>query len=244
MWKTAEIQNFVLDIIFPQFCIQCGKETDKICLCPDCFGTIEILEYRFCPVCGKQLADKTVCDNCASKTNLNGVFSASPYSDPLVKKIINYLKYEPYLKNLSKALSDLIIAHFFLLNNKNLNNILQNSALIPVPSTKNRLKTRNFNQAEEIAKQLSIILNIPLASNVLFKIKQTRPQAGLSLRQRKQNIKNAFAADSKNLRKIKSRKILLVDDVFTTGATIEECAKELKRNGAREIWAITAAREF
>jgi ComF family protein len=257
MWRTREIQNFVLSIIFPQFCLQCGKETNMVNLCPDCFATIEILEYWFCPVCGKRLADKGVCNNCVSKTNLIGIFSASPYIDPLVKKIIGYLKYEPYLKDLSKTLADLIITHFSLLNNDNVNRILQNSILVPVPSTKDRIRIRNFNQAEEIAKELSTMLNIPLANNVLFKIKPTPTQVGLPLCQRKQNIKNAFACppaslcealragkNSENLRRTKSKKILLVDDVFTTGATMEECAKTLKRAGAREIWAITAAREF
>jgi predicted amidophosphoribosyltransferase len=150
MWRTREIQNFVLSIIFPQFCLQCGKETNMVNLCPDCFATIEILEYWFCPVCGKRLADKGVCNNCVSKTNLIGIFSASPYIDPLVKKIIGYLKYEPYLKDLSKTLADLIITHFSLLNNDNVNRILQNSILVPVPSTKDRIRIRNFNQAEEI----------------------------------------------------------------------------------------------
>ena len=240
MWKTKQIKNFVLDIIFPQFCIQCGKEGG--CLCPDCFGLIDILEYQFCPVCGKRLTGQNVCDKCADKTNLNGIFSASFYANFVIKKSVARLKYEPYLKNLSNTFADLIITHFSLLNNNHIRDILRDSILIPVPLSKDKRKIRNFNQAEEIAKELSDRLNLPMYFDVLSKIKSTPPQVGLPSWKRKENIKNAFACV--NPGKTKSRKILLIDDVFTTGSTMEECARTLKEAGAREVFAVVVAREF
>ena len=240
MWKTNKIKNFILDIIFPQFCIQCGKEGR--CICHDCFSLIDILEYQFCPVCGKRLIGQNTCKGCVEKTNLDGIFSASPYSNFLVKKAIARLKYEPYVKNLSKTLADLIITHFYLLHNNYIRGILQNSILIPVPISKDKRKIRNFNQAEEIAKELSSKLNIPLFCDVLLKIKSTRGQVGLPSWERKENVKDAFGI--LNAKKITSRKILLVDDVFTTGSTMEECARTLKHAGAREVYAVVAAREF
>lgn len=240
MWKTNQIKNFVLDIIFPQFCIQCGKEGG--CLCPDCFELIDILEYQFCPVCGKRLIGQSVCNGCVEKTNLDGIFSASFYANFIIKKSVARLKYEPYLKNLSKIFADLIITHFFLLDNNRIRDVLQNSILIPVPISKEKRKIRNFNQAEEIARELSDRLNLPLCCDVLLKIKSTPPQVGLPSWQREKNVKNAFVCANPN--KMISRKILLIDDVFTTGATMEECARILKESGAREVYAVVAAREF
>jgi ComF family protein len=240
MWKTNQIKNFVLDIIFPQFCIQCGKEGG--CLCPDCFNLIDILEYQFCPVCGKRLIQQNICDNCVDKTNLNGIFSASSYANFIIKKSVARLKYEPYLKNLSKTFADLIITHFSLLDNNRIRGILQNSILIPVPISKEKIKIRNFNQAQEIAKELSNKLNLPIFCDVLLKIKSTSPQVGLPSWKRKENVKNAFVCA--NPGKTKNRKILLIDDVFTTGSTMEECAKTLKNAGARQVFAVVVAREF
>ena len=240
MWKRNQIQDFILDAIFPQSCVQCDREGK--CLCSDCFNLIDILEYQFCPVCGKRVIGQNVCKGCVKKTNLDGIFSASPYSDFLVKKAIVRLKYEPYLKNLSKTLADLIITHFYLLHNNHIRGILQDSILIPVPISKDKMKIRNFNQAKEIARELSMKLQLPLFSDVLLKTKSTPQQVGLPLWKRKKNIKNAFVIFNSN--KIISKKILLIDDVFTTGSTVEECAKTLKDAGAREVYAIVAAREF
>jgi ComF family protein len=240
MWKRNQIQNFVLDAIFPQFCIQCGKEGKY--LCSDCFNLIDILEYQFCPVCGKRLIGQNICKGCVEKTNLDGIFSASPYSNFLVKKVLARLKYEPYLKNLSKTLADLIITHFYLLRNNRIQGILQDSILTPVPISKDKRRIRNFNQAEEIAKELSCKLKIPLRCDILLKTKSTPQQVGLPSCERKENIKNAFGI--LNAKKMTSKKILLVDDVFTTGATMEECAKTLKRACACEVYAVVAAREF
>ena len=240
MWKTNQIKNFVLDIIFPQFCIQCGKEGG--CLCPDCFNLIDVLEHQFCPVCGKRLIGQNICNNCVEKTNLDGIFSASFYADFIIKKSVARFKYEPYLKNLSNTFADLIITHFSFLDNNRVNNVLRDSILIPVPISKEKKKIRNFNQAEEIAKELSSKLNILLYCDILLKIKSTPPQVGLPRWIREENVKNAFRVS--NAKKIISRKILLIDDVFTTGSTMEECAKTLKDAGACEVYAVVVAREF
>ena len=114
-------------------------------------------------------------------------------------------------------------------------------ALIPVPLFKRKLKKRGFNQAEEIAKELSRVLKIPLISDNLIKTKETPPQVNLSEKEREENLKNAFFC--KNPALIKQKKIFLIDDVYTTGSTMEECAKTLKQSGAKEIWGIVVARE-
>jgi ComF family protein len=111
---------------------------------------------------------------------------------------------------------------------------------MPVPLGKRRLKWRGFKQAEELAKELSSFLKIPLVSDCLIKIKETLPQVELSEKEREENIKGVFKI--KNDEKILGKKILLVDDVYTTGSTMKECARILKRAGAKEIIGIVIAR--
>lgn len=240
MWKTNKIKKFLLDIIFPQFCVLCARE--GYCVCPDCLSAVSILEHQFCPVCGTRCFKRNICKNCAKKTNLSGVFSAAPYSDYVVKKSLSFLKYEPYIKDLSNILADLIITHFHILDNNRANQALNKAILIPVPLSKQKMKIRNFNQSEEITKHIAARLKLQLANNVLIKTKPTLSQVGLPLRQRKENIIDSFACANPGA--IKNKKIMLVDDVFTTGSTLEECARVLKSAGAKEIYAATAAREF
>jgi predicted amidophosphoribosyltransferase len=88
---------------------------------------------------------------------------------------------------------------------------------------------------------LSKFLKIPLANNVLIKVKETLPQVGLTAKEREKNIKGSFLV--KNDKEIKNKKIILVDDVFTTGSTMEEACRALKEVGAKQVWGITVARE-
>ena len=237
-----KIKIAILDIFFPKFCLGCGKEGTY--LCKDCQSCLEISENIFC-LCKKPkmiplLESSEIlgkCNACRSK-NLDGLFFPLSYKHNLVKEIIHQLKYEPFVKDLAKTLTELIIAHFFLLDNKK---VWENKILVPIPLERKKLKWRGFNQAEEIAKELANKLGIPLLTECLKKIKITLPQAELSEKERKGNIKGAFLARNTNL--IKNKKVLLVDDVYTTGATMEEAAKVLKEAGAKEVWGVVVARE-
>jgi len=110
--------------------------------------------------------------------------------------------------------------------------------IIPVPVHHNRLKMRGFNQALEIGRLLSRKIKKPIKKDVLIRIRDTRPQVGLTGHMRKQNVKHAFSVQSE----LHGKKVLLIDDVYTTGATILECVKELKRAGARSIGVLVVAR--
>lgn len=230
-----KILDLILDILFPCFCLSCQKE--GCLLCPDCCSLLSVCQDNFC-LCKnpKKLISPGKCKACQSK-KLNGLFFALSYDQALAKKLITKLKYPPYLKDLSKILCDLIITHFNLSNNK-LN--FSDFILIPVPLFQKKLKQRGFNQSEKIAEQLGLALNIPLIKNVLLKIKQTRSQTELSENQRKENVKGAFLVKKKE--RAAGKKILLVDDVYTTGATMQECAKALKASGAKQVWGLAAAR--
>ncbi len=236
--KTSKIKSFLTDLFFPKFCFNCGKE--GYYLCPDCLSLIDVLEEQYCPICQKRVIDGKTCLGCRSKTRIDGVYSAVSYQNKLIKKLISRFKYRPFIKDLSKTLASLIITHFYLSNKLDFL-ITEKSILVPVPLAQKKLKLRGFNQSEEIARELSQSLKIPLVNNALIKIKNTQAQTELSKEQRKENIKGAFFCKDKE--QVKDKKIFLIDDVFTTGATMEECAKVLKFAGAREVWAITVARE-
>jgi len=239
---VKKVIKFIFDILFPPHCLGCKKEGSWRWLCDDCFSTIEILEYQYCPFCKMRLRTFEGTCKIHSKKNLNGLYFATSYENLLVKNLIQKFKYPPFLKELSSSLASLIIAHFILLGEKNILKIFSNSVLIPVPLFKTREKWRGFNQAEEIAKILSEFFKVPLLENNLIKIKKTQPQVELSKAPwREENVKEAFIIKNQNL--IKGKKIFLIDDVFTTGSTMEECSRVLKKAGALKIFGITVARE-
>lgn len=217
MWK--KLVNFALDFFYPRVCFGCKKEGSY--LCPDCKSTLDILEIH------QKYQTQYIED----------LYFALPYRQSLIKNLIRKFKYSPFVKELSEPLSSLIIAHLQLLDNKP---DFSNFVIIPLPLSKKRLRWRGFNQAEEIAKHLSKFLGIPLLSNALLKRKNTLPQVGLSLQQRRQNIKDVFFCKEPEL--IKGKNIILVDDLYTTGATLNEAAKTLKESGAKKIIGMVVAR--
>jgi len=245
MWTPApKIKGFIFDLLFPKFCLNCQREGSY--LCEDCQSTLLIS--------GVHQKNPT--------QNLKDLYFALPYQQPLIKNLIKLFKYQPFVKELVIPLTSLIITHFQLLDNSP-TQILQNKTwagrpnfsdyiLIPVPLERRKLKWRGFNQAEELGKELSKFFGIPLITNCLIKIKETLPQVELSDEERRENIKGAFLVKDKELIKNPEgnplafygagKKILLVDDVYTTGSTMEECARVLKKAGAKEVIGIVIAR--
>lgn len=238
-----KLKEFLAELFFPSFCLGCERE--GVLLCDDCKATLEISEHNYC-LCNKNplrlpaSAKNGRCSSCRDK-KLSGLYSALPYKERfLTKKLIHQFKYEPYIKNLAMVLTEILAEHFVLAGN-NTKKIWENSALIPVPLEKSKLKNRGYNQSEELAKELSKILAIPIISNNLIKTKKTPPQMELSAKEREENLKNAFATT--NIAELWNKKVFLVDDVYTTGSTMEECARVLREAGTKQIWGIAVARE-
>ena len=215
MWKKAG--NFILEILFPQFCFNCGIEGTY--LCEDCKSILEITGFH----------------QKYSAPNLKDLYFALSYNNSLSKKLIRRFKYEPFVKELAKPLSSLIIAHFQLMDNKP---DFSGYSLVPIPLEKRKMKWRGFNQAEEIGKELAEFLKIPLVSDCLIKTRETISQVELPEDARKENVKGTFSVKNRIL----GKKILLVDDVYTPGATMTECARVLRESGAKEIIGIAIAR--
>ena len=149
-------------------------------------------------------------------------------------------KYEPYIKNLSLPLAYLIISHFALTEKQK---IFANPKAIfmSVPLFKKKEKSRGYNQSKEIAEILSIYYRLPLQKNNLIKVKNTKSQTNFSKKERVLNIANSFTIKNPSL--VEGKTIFLIDDVFTTGATMEECTRTLKKAGAKKVFGIVVARE-
>ena len=236
-------KSFFLDLLFPRFCLGCKKE--GFYLCEDCRALLDILEYNYC-LCDykpqRLLPEQKTgkCNHCQNK-RLSGLYFALSYKEKaLTRKLIHQFKYPPYLKDLAKTLAGILAEHF-IISGKNISRIWENSVLLPVPLDYKKLKIRGYNQSEEIAKELSKILKIPALSGVLVKIKPTKPQMELLKKERENNLCGAFAV--KNSEQFLNKKIFLVDDVYTTGSTMEECALVLQNEGVKNIWGIALARE-
>lgn len=226
--------KIVLDGLFPIRCLGCGAFDYWIC--PQCHTTLPLLTEQKCPICKKHTtANGDVCFSCNAKhlSNLDGIFVASYYHDALLKKSIHYYKYR-FAHDIATPLG-LLIAQ-----------ALANSTLptpdmiIPVPLHKRRLRWRGFNQAEKLAH--SIDLQIPINTDILLRVRYTKPQVHTKNKvDRHKNLDNAFSVI--NAHKIHHKNILLIDDVVTTGTTLETCASALKKAGARNVHCLVLARE-
>ena len=183
-----------------------------------------------CAKCGIPLdSDSSItCGECIKdKPVFTSVRSFGLYKGPL-RKAINLLKYHN-MKRLSKPLSEIILQM----------DIPQADAVMPVPLYNDRLRQREFNQSALLAKYTAKKAGISLLVNCLVKVKDTLPQVGLDSRERRRNIRNTFGVENREL--IKGKDILLVDDVITTGATVRECSRMLKKAGAGNIYVMALA---
>lgn len=243
-----KISKFVLDLFFPKKCFGCGKNGTYIC--QSCLNKIEIAKNNKCPFCDRPIPDTQICQKCQEKSSLARLIWAVPYSNPLIKELIRIFKYH-YVKELAEPLSKLLIKN--LENTSSISSIsnISNIIVIPVPLHKRRLRERDFNQAELLAKEMAENFSMPLETEILKRKKFTPPQAKIkNYKTRRENLKDIFeinpefvkkcVAENKNL--LKDKTIILIDDVSTTGATLSEAAKVLKRAGAKEVWGLVIAK--
>lgn len=232
---AINISTFLLDLLYPKKCISCGKYGYFLCL--DCVREIETVKTSLCPGCGKISENGKYCPRCASNKETifaKGIIVAAHYDAGPVKEAIYHLKYLGY-QDLAVDLSELIY--------ERLKGVFdfKNTVIVPVPLNQKRKNTRGFNQSELIARNLSKSLLLP-GGDALKRVRDTRSQVGLRREERLENIRDAFVCDDVEF--VSGKKVILVDDVTTTGATINECAKALKSAGAEEIWGVVVARNI
>lgn len=223
-----------LDLLFPEKCRGCGLP-DTV-LCGDCLQKIRPPEI-FCFACGAY-SDTGICAACARSYDISPikVFWAVRYANPPIKTLIHDLKY----KSATKVAETLCLIFCDSVSRTLKNTQNKNAIIVPVPVTAQRLRERGFNQSEILATALSRQTCIALANDILFKIKNTASQVVVAERaKRLENLQGSFAVPDP--RKIAGKTAILVDDILTTGATIIECSRELKKAGAKNIIALVVA---
>ncbi|WP_154511961.1 ComF family protein [Rickettsiales endosymbiont of Trichoplax sp. H2] len=231
--------NLLIDIIYPPKCIVCKSDCmDANILCSECFIKISFITRPYCKKRGNSL--KKMFGECSElnciydKHTYSQVISVFEYND-FSKKIITSFKFNDNFRLLKLFKSWLS----YIISNVNYSDI---TYIIPVPLHKTKLKKRGFNQSLILAKIASRILGINYKNNILVKIKNTENQSDLKKSLREKNLKEAFSVNLKYKKLIEDKKVLLIDDIITTGSTANECSKTLLNNGAKEIRVISLAK--
>jgi len=227
--KSYNLISESLDWFYPVNCINCGKVGFRIC--QDCQSQIKLITNPICTICGTPTKTSGVCSLCRrKKPNYRLLRSWAVFEGP-VQKAIHRIKYKNDL-TLGKELASLMINYV-----KDL--CLPIDSVIPVPLGEKRRKERGYNQAGLIAYPLALEFGWNFLPDGLIRCRETESQVGLNAMERHENVRNAFTANPK---KVAGKKILLIDDVATTGATISSCTEALKAGGALDVFAITLAR--
>ncbi len=233
--------KLLLDTFFPWKCISCKKGVHfSYPLCKKCQKNIPINYSFICPVCKKRIINFSK-RSCFCKTHINALGVVSFYENSIIRKTIHFFKYQPIL-SLQKPLSDLMIkflkeTNFFSEIDK------KNILLIPIPLHKRKRRQRGFNQSELLAKAVASHFSLNFYPKILFRIKNNSPQAKTNdFIEREKNTKDIFQISNSNLNLIKNKWIILIDDVYTSGATMQEAAKILKKNGAKKVIGLVLAR--
>jgi len=228
MNRRKKIWQTILDILFPPLCLGCRHylqtaEAKQNLLCPHCFGGIEIYETRF-------TAEPSF-----------SLLAAASYHNQAVRNLIHCFKYDGFLaveEPLKKILADYLEKINFA------EDFGSASLIVPIPLAKNRLRERGFNQAEVIGLIVSRLFHLPLNPHLLERRHQTAPQTTMkNIEAREANLKKSMAVNEKFKHQLLDyRQIIIVDDVYTSGATIKEAARVLRQAGAKNLVALVVAK--
>lgn len=231
---SKKIGDLLLDILFPPICLNCRKcpENGGL-LCDACDSSIKINNTSFCSVCRGRLPENK--NHCHRPPFL--LAAAADYDDPVVRDLIHHFKYKNF-RSAAGVLEKILNEYLKILADNGLKT--ENFVVVPIPLHPNHERKRGFNQskllAEAVAENFDLEFHEPLK-----RIKNNKPQIEMKDDEsRRKNISGCFKLA--NGAEVKNKNILLVDDVFTSGATMNEAAKILKKNGAGKIIALVVAK--
>lgn len=226
-WK-----RLILDALYPARCPVCNRilPDRKLRVCPGCSGSLHPIRDDYCLKCGKPVpGSEEYCSDCKNRKREfrqgRGVFL---YNMQMKRSLLRYKYYgsreygQYYAEEIYRYAGGQIKSW-------------KPDILVPVPLTRRKKRSRGFNQAEDLAEKLGTLLQIPAACGLAVKIKETKSQKKLNAVERSGNLKDAFLITES----VQGLKVLIVDDVYTTGSTVEMLAKCLKENGAAEVCFIT-----
>jgi len=238
----VDVVTGTMSLLFPERCPGCDR-MDVSGLCPDCMELLEWLRPELCcPRCGNPHITETdlggdSCPDCRRhRPRYTKAAAVLQYSGPLVRALILW-KYHDY-RHLSRMLARFPINWIARYSPSWWDSI---EAIVPVPHHASTLRQRGFNPPQEIAARIGRAFGIPVMPAVLFKIRETRPQAGLHASERMVNLHGCMKVFDESL--VSGRKILVIDDVMTTGATLNESARALRDAGASRVYGLVIARQ-
>ena len=212
---------------------------------------IDLIYPQTCGICGK-LAKDSLCKKCEIKLNGQSesqiIRDGVELGDKYFNELIYIFKYEGQVRKLildykfnEKSYIYMTFVNFLLKNKKIFENMKNYDTIIPVPISNNRQKTRGYNQSLLITKEISKHTNLELVNNCLIKTKNIVEQSKLNKEDRIQNIQGVYELKNKQL--IKNKNVLLIDDIYTTGSTVNECSKILRQGNPRKIGILVLAKD-
>lgn len=235
------VTNFkagILDLIFPRYCLGCNREADlnsnlqNSWFCKTCLSKIVKVRSQVCPQCHHLSLQGTYCPRCKKDKALKGIICTTYYEEGALKELVHNLKYNG-VTELVPLLGQMMIESL----QDNLK--YENYILTFTPLHFMRQATRGYNQAQLLAEYIGQSLGIEV-QNILVKTRATKRQVELQGSSRRKNLSGVFRL--KTNVDIAKKKIIIVDDITTTGSTLNECAKVLKSAGAKEVWGLVIAR--
>jgi ComF family protein len=230
--QVAKLGERALNLLFPQRCVGCGKEGALIC--SSCQSSLPRVMPPLCPRCGRPQPSGILCSSCVSwRAEIDGIRSPFRF-DGVVRQAIYQLKYRN-LRTMAAPLAQLLSDYL-------VTNPIPGDVLVPVPLHRRRMRERGYNQSGLLARKLGRFLDLPVVTDCLIRQRHALPQARTtSVEERQSNVTDAFTCRDDSLR---NKQVLLIDDVSTSGATLDACAAALKASGAISVWGLTVAREI
>ncbi|OGZ96901.1 MAG: hypothetical protein A2847_02745 [Candidatus Sungbacteria bacterium RIFCSPHIGHO2_01_FULL_50_25] len=228
-------KNILLDLVFPPSCASCKKEGAY--LCGQCRNALRMIPPS-CFVCGRltplrgRVPAGATCKTCRKKTVIRRFLSPFLYEASTAEALVRSLKYHRILA-LAPGMAQEMATYLAYYTPR----LPRDACFVPIPLHPRRERTRGFNQAELLSAGVGVLLNIPIMP-ILARTRNTAPQAPRTKDERRTNLEHAFSAPSQ---KNAPRLAILIDDVKTTGATLEEAARALTSAGVKTIWAVTFA---
>ncbi len=239
----SKILERFIDFLFPKTCVYCMKfilsEGTSNYLCEECYQKIKFIESPICQICGLPVKPhKIYCDRCTKgkqKIYYNVLRGILLFEEP-IKECIHKLKYK------GKDYIGKFLSEFFIQYLQNNSYLLDIDLIVPVPIHWTRKIQRGFNQSELLSEPVAKKFKIKYDNRNLFRRKRTKPQVKLNKEERLINISEAFAVRDPDF--FSGKSVLIIDDVSTTGETINQCAKVLRQSGAKNIFGLTLARDI
>lgn len=230
--QVVKLGGTALNYLFPQWCLGCGREGSLIC--PSCRHSLSRVTPSLCPRCGRPQPSGALCPTCVSwPAKIDGIRAPFRF-DGVMRQAIHQLKYRN-LRTLAPSLAELLRDYLAA-------NPIPAEVLVPVPLHPKRRRERGYNQSSLLARELGKLTGLAVVDDCLIRQRTALPQSrSASVEDRRRNVAKAFICRDHQLQE---RQVLLIDDVTTSGATLDACAAAVKASGAASVWGLALAREI